>query len=61
MGRTTQVYGKKKIIAHLGNLGLNEALKSQGKMSKSIVEKDKVEIMKKAQNTISLSLSEQIL
>ena len=50
-----------KMMAHLGNLGLDEALKGESKMPTSLSEKEKSEILKKARNTIVLSLSDQIL
>ena len=48
-------------MAHLGNLGLDEALRRESKMSSSLNEKEKAEILKKARNAIILSLSDQIL
>lgn len=47
------------MIAHLGNLGLDDALKGESQMPDSIQNKN--EILKKARNTIILSLSDQIL
>ena len=52
---------REKMIAHLGNLGLDEALKGESKMPSSLSEKEKSDILKKARNTIVLSLSDQIL
>ena len=47
--------------AHLGNLGLDEALKGESKMSIELTLERKTEILKKEKNTIILSLSDQIL
>ena len=49
------------MVAHMGNLGLNEALKGETNMSSSLVDKQKADILKKARNTIVLSLRDQIL
>ena len=43
-------------MAHLGNLGLDEALKGETKMSPSLEAKEKDETLKKARNIIILSL-----
>lgn len=48
-----------KMIAHLGNLSLDEALNGESKMPNTITNKG--EILKKTRNTIVLSLSDQIL
>ena len=47
---------REKMMAHLGNLGLDEALKGETKMSPSLEAIEKAEILKKARNTIILSL-----
>ena len=52
---------REKMIAHLGNLGLDEALKGESKMSSSLSEKERGDILKRARNTIVLCLSDQIL
>ena len=52
---------KEKMMAHLGSLGLDEALKEETKMSPSLEAKEKVEIFKKERNTIILSLCDQIM
>ena len=51
---------RKNMIAHLGNLGLDEALKGELKMSSALSEKEKSEILKKARNMILLSVNDQI-
>ena len=48
-------------MAHLGNLDLDEAPEGGTKMSPSLEAKEKVEILKKARNTIILCLCDQIL
>lgn len=53
-GRNDFNLWREKMIAHMGNLGLDEALKSESKMPDTIT---KGEILKKARNTIVLSLS----
>ena len=49
------------MIAHLKNLGLDEALMGESKTSSALSEREKSEILKKARNTILLSLNDQIL
>ena len=50
-----------KLTAHLGNLGLDDGLKRESKMSTSLSEKKKFDIFNKARNTIVLRLIDQIL
>uniref|UniRef100_A0A803P6L6 Uncharacterized protein n=1 Tax=Cannabis sativa TaxID=3483 RepID=A0A803P6L6_CANSA len=45
-----------KMMAHMGNLGLEEALKESSKILEKLKNKD--QILKKAKNTIILSLSD---
>ena len=52
---------REKMNAHLGILGLDEALKGEAKMSSSLSDKERAEMAKKARNTIILSLGDQIL
>ena len=52
---------REEMMAHLGKLGLDEALKGETKMSPSLEAKEKAEILKKARNTTILSLCNQIL
>jgi len=40
--------GIEKMMAHMGNFGLDEALKGESKMISTIDEKEKAEILKKA-------------
>ena len=49
------------MVAHLGNLGVDEALKGETNMLSSLSDKQKADILKKARNTIVLSLRDQIL
>ena len=49
------------MVAHLGNLGLDEALKGESNMSSSLSDKQKADILKKARNAIVLNLRNQIL
>ena len=49
------------MVAHLGNLGLDKMLKGESNMSTSLLDKQKPDILKKARNTIVLSLGDQIL
>ena len=49
------------MVAHLDNIGLDEALKGETNMSSSLSNKQKANILKKARNTIVLSLGDQIL
>ena len=42
---------REKMIAHLGNLGLDEALKGESKMPSSLSEKEKYVILKKMLET----------
>ena len=60
-GKNDFILWKIKMEAHLGNLGLDEALKGESKMSESLTSDQKQEILKKAKNAIILSLSDQIL
>ena len=48
-------------MAHLGYLGLDEALRRESKMFGSFNDKEKAEILKKARDAIILHLSDQIL
>ena len=52
---------REKMNAHLGILGLDEALKGEAKMSSSLSDKERAEMAKNARNTIILSLGDQIL
>lgn len=58
-GRNDFNLWREKMIAHLGNLGLDDALQGESKIPDSI--QNKGEVLKKARNTIILSLSDQIL
>ncbi|KAL5560698.1 hypothetical protein UlMin_036909 [Ulmus minor] len=49
---------KMKMLAHLGNLGLNLALGKE--FPESIDEEKKMEVLKKAYNTLILSLSDKV-
>jgi len=60
-GKNDFILWKIKMEAHLRNLGLDEALKGESKMSESLTSDRKQEILKKAKNSIILSLSDQIL
>ena len=48
-----------KMMAHLGNLGYEEALKKESEISIKLENKE--DVLKKAKNTIILSLSDQAL
>ena len=52
---------REKMKAHLGNMGLDEALKGEEKMSESLDKSKREDILKKARNTIVLSLEDEIL
>ena len=47
-----------KMMAHMGNLGCEETLQEESKMAKL---ENKAEVLKKAKNTIILSLNDQVL
>ena len=51
---------KMKMLALLGNLGLDEALASEAQIPTSYTE-EKMEIMKKTYNTIILSFGDKVL
>ena len=63
MARMTSLYGGKKIVAHLGNLGLDEALKGESNMSSSLSDKQKADILKKMKtplfSVLEIRLSER--
>ena len=50
---------RSKMMAHLGNLGYEEALKKESEISIKLENKE--DVLKKAKNTIILSLSDQVL
>ena len=52
---------KMKMLALLGNLGLDEALVGEAQMPTSYTEEKKKEIMKKAYKTIILSFGDKVL
>ena len=52
---------KMKMSELLGNLGLEEALEGEAKMSKNYTTEQKKEIVKKAYNTLILSLGDKVL
>ncbi|KAK0599638.1 hypothetical protein LWI29_007194 [Acer saccharum] len=52
---------KMKMSALLGNLGLDEALEGEDKMPSTYTEEKKKDIMKRAFNTLILSLSDKVL
>lgn len=58
-GRNDFNLWREKMIAHLGDLGLDEDLNGESKMPDTITNKG--EILKKARNTINLSLSDKVL
>ena len=52
---------KMKMLAHLGNLGLDLALGGESKLSESMEEEKKRGVLKRAHNTLILSLSDKVL
>ncbi|KAL5544596.1 hypothetical protein UlMin_008380 [Ulmus minor] len=49
------------MLAHLGNLGLDLALGGESKLPESMEEEKKREVLKRAHNTLILSLSDKVL
>ena len=60
-GKNDFLLWKEKMTAHLGILGLDDALKGLAKMPQTMSDEKKEEVMKRARNTIILSLGNQVL
>ena len=52
---------KMKMRALLGNLGLEDEIEGESKMPKTYIDEQKKEIVKKAYNTLILSLGDNML
>ena len=54
-------FWKMKMLAHLGNLGLDLALGEESKLLESIEKEKKWEVLERTHNTLILSLNDKVL